>query len=139
MRREYRHYRDREEFHPDGGMWKIVGQVERDAYAMVAADLMAFPDRFEDAMLRALEEWPQSCDVNLTAHVMNRRAWLGHAGCFLATGSPEDATRLGWRSLTAAQQFDADEAAERVIAEWSRRRRLRVLGGQIPLFRAGDR
>lgn len=115
-------------------MWRNVSQAERDSYALVTADLMAFPDKFESAMRRALDEWPESCEHNLTATAMNRQAWLGRAGCFLATGSPEDATRLGWHRLDAAQQHEANAAADRVITEWSRRRRLRILGGQIPLF-----
>lgn len=116
------------------GMWRNVSQREREAYAMLTADLMAFPERFERAMLRAIDEWPHSCEAALTAVTMNQRAWLGCAGAFLATGSPEDAARLGWRALTGGQQHDADAAADRVIAEWRRRRHYKILAGQAELF-----
>lgn len=133
MRRVYRHYLEREECQK-AGMWRNVSQRERDAYALVTADLMAIPTAFEAAMLRALEEWPNSCETNLTATSMNQRAWLGHAGCFLATGSPEDATRLGWHRLDAGQQWHANNAADLVIREWHRRQHLGILPGQTTLF-----
>lgn len=133
MRRIYHHYAQREECHPDA-IWRNVPQRERDSYALLAADLMAFPAQFERAMLRALDEWPHSCEANLTAASMNQRAWLGRAGCFLATRSPEDATRAGWNQLTAAQQHEANAAADRVIAEWRRRQHLKITAGQIELF-----
>lgn len=132
MPRIYHNHDDREECEP-AAMWRVVSQRERDAFAATAADLMAFPQSFEAAMVAALDEWPRSCEHNLSASSMNQRAWLGHAGCFLATGSPEDATRQGWRTLTAAQQFEANAAADRAIAEWRRRQRYRILGGQLTL------
>lgn len=114
-------------------MWRNVSTKERDSFAAVTADLMAFPTNFEKAMRRALDEWPNSTEAALTSPSMNHQAWLGHAGCFLATGSPEDATRLGWHQLDGLQQHEANAAADRVIVEWKRRRRLKVLGGQYEL------
>jgi hypothetical protein len=133
MSRVYLHYRDREECAPEG-MWRNVSQRERDSYAMVTADLMRFPERFEQAMLRVLDEWPNSCETVLTAATMNHQAWMGHAGCFLATRSPEDATRLGWHELSMAEQHLANEAADRVIAEWKDRRRRKLMAGQLSLM-----
>jgi len=49
---------------------------------------------------------------------LNQRAWIGHAGCFLATGSPEETTRLGWHELDDGEQYGANAAADAVIAEW---------------------
>jgi hypothetical protein len=131
--RVYLHYRDREECAPNG-MWRNVSQRERDAYTLVTAELMRFPDKFEQAMLRALAEWPNSCEVVFTAPSMNHQAWLGHAGCFLATQSPEDATRLGWHQLTLAEQHRANAAADRVISEWKRRRKYQIAAGQLSLM-----
>ena len=51
---------------------------------------------------------------------MNRRAWLGHAGCCIAVDSPEDLTRLAWHTLTTEQQERADAVAEEAIATWER-------------------
>lgn len=96
MRRVYRHYTDMEEYRPNG-MWRnVAGQEQRQAYIDAASALMADPARFKDAMLRAIEEWPNSCEVAMTTPSLNHLAWFGHAGCCIATGSPEDCTHA-WR------------------------------------------
>ena len=100
------------------GMWKIVGGKARQAFSEAAANLMRDDMAFESAMLRAFEEWPNSCQHNLTAEDTNRLAWLGHAGCFLATGSPEENTRCGWHTLTPTEQDAANATAQRVLDEW---------------------
>jgi hypothetical protein len=118
MRRVYYHHEDREECAP-GGMWRIVaGTDERSRFVVAAGVLMAFPARFRDSMLRAVREWPRSCEMNMTTPSLNQRAWFGHAGCFLATGSPEDCTRLGWHTLTPDQQGIANRMADEAIAAW---------------------
>jgi hypothetical protein len=93
---------------------------------------MADPPRFADAMRSALTKWPKSVEVALTTPGLNHKAWLGHAGCFLATGSPEETTRLGWHELDDAEQFAANLAAETVIAEWARENATR--SDQMTLF-----
>jgi hypothetical protein len=110
-----------EEYQPDGGMWAIPSTGEREEFVEATSDLMADPAAFEAAMLRALDEWPLSVSVALTTPGLNQRAWMGHAGCFLATGSPEETTRLGWHDLDEREQHHANAAADRVIAEWRRR------------------
>lgn len=120
-RRVYSHYRDCEEFHPDGGMWRQEsGADRREDYIAAAAQLMADPDRFRQAMLQAVREWPRSCETNLTSVSTNQRAWMGHAGSYLATGSPEECTRLGWHRLGTVQQRLANKAADEAIAAWRR-------------------
>jgi|JI9StandDraft_1071089.scaffolds.fasta_scaffold17493_4 hypothetical protein len=121
MRRVYRHYTDMEEYRPDG-MWRnVAGQEQRQAYIDAASTLMADPVRFKDAMLRAIEEWPNSCEVAMTTPSLNHLAWFGHAGCCIATGSPEDCTRLAWHTLDEYEQAAANDVASQVIAEWRRR------------------
>lgn len=72
-------------------------------------------------MYRAIEEWPNSCEVNLTSRANNRQAWLGHAACCIAIECPEEPTRAAWWTLTQAQRDAGDEAAAEVIREWERR------------------
>jgi hypothetical protein len=100
------------------GMWKIVGGKAKQAFSEAAANLMRDSAAFEGAMIRAFEEWPNSCLHNLTAEDTNRLAWLGHAGCFLATGSPEENTRCGWHMLSAAEQDAANATAQRALDAW---------------------
>ena len=133
--RVYHHYADCEEFYPDGGMWRVANGPEAKRFALAAERLMADPDRFQAAMERVLIEWPKSCEAALSAESNNQRAWLGHAGCFLAVGSPEECTRAGWHLLDEAEQYAANAAADRVIAQWRGSRRQTI--GQLDLFTIG--
>lgn len=117
MIRSYFHYKDLEEF--QNGMWRVVRGEQRKANSCAAADLMRDEKRFEAAMLRALEEWPNSCSHNLSAESVNRIAWLGHAGCCLGVGSPEENTRAGWHMLNPFEQARANATAQRVLDAWA--------------------
>lgn len=121
--RDHYAYTELEEFHPDGGMWAVPAASDRQHYIEASAELMVNVDAFTSAMRRALTEWPKSSDAALSNPGMNHRAWLGHAGCYLATGSPEEVTRLGWHTLDATEQWAANEAASRVITEWRNARK----------------
>ena len=116
MRRVYFPHTELEEC--QDGMWRIVTGKAKVAFSAAAADLMRDSQAFESAMMRALEEWPNSCLHNLTAEDTNRLAWLGHAGCFLHAGSPEENTRCGWHMLTATEQAEANATAQRVLDAW---------------------
>jgi hypothetical protein len=114
--RVYHHFDDLEEYHQ--GMWRITHGVERRTCMTRAAALMKEPVAFKAAMVRALEEWPNSCEHNLSAENVNRIAWLGHAGCCLGAGSPEEATRAAWHTLLRPEQDEANRAAGEVVADW---------------------
>jgi hypothetical protein len=130
--RERYAWHELEEYLPDGGMWRTPSVNERDAYIRAAADLMRDAPAFRDSMLTALERWPRSVAQALTTPGLNQRAWLGHAGCYLATGSPEETTRLGWHDLAHDEQRTANAAADDAIAAWRARHTLT----QAPLFEA---
>jgi hypothetical protein len=116
MKRVYHHYSDLEEYHC--GLWRITSGDERRSFKELAADLMANSEAFQEAMARALIEWPRSCEHNLSAENINRIAWLGHAGCCVARGCPEEATRAAWHTLTVDQQNEANRVAGIVLAKW---------------------
>lgn len=114
--RVYHHYEKLEEYH--AGMWKIVRGDKRKQFVQQAADLMRCPEEFKEAMSQAVKTWPRSCEANLTADGVNKIAWLGHAGCCIATGSPEDCTRVGWHTLDSQEQAEANRVAAEVLQEW---------------------
>jgi len=116
MKRVFYPYHLWEEY--KSGMWRICPTSEKDHFAEQSAALMRETSSFKESMQKALTDWPISCEKNLSARCMNRRAWLGHAGCCIATGSPEEATRQGWHYLTEEEQIDANRVADEVIAEW---------------------
>ena len=116
MDRVYYDFRELEEYRD--GMWRIVRGDERKILVKKSADLMMDPELFKTAMLRALDEWPNSCQHNLTCEGMNRIAWLGHAGCCLNHSAPEDCTRAGWYKLDDDQMAEANKAAAEVLESW---------------------
>lgn len=116
MNRVYYHYEQLEEYH--AGMWKIVRGEARKTLIQRAADLMRRAQDFKAAMARAIREWPKSCEFNFTSDAVNRIAWLGHAGCCLGAGSPEEATRAGWHTLNQTEQDEANRVAQEVLDTW---------------------
>lgn len=119
MKQVFHHYEKWEEI--PAGMWRNVSPSERQEYLSKAQSLMINTSAFETAMSKASYAWPYSCEHHLTSGAFNRQAWMGHAGCCLETGSPEDVTRLAWHTLSQEQQDLANAAADRVIANWERR------------------
>lgn len=115
--RQFYHYTKLEEV--TAGMWRIIRGEERKAYIEKAATLMRDQYAFEAAMRKAITEWPTSCAAAFTADSMNKIAWLGHAGCCIAVGSPEECTRCGWHTLNKEEQDAANAAAARALLSWA--------------------
>lgn len=119
LKRVYHHYSKWEE--ASSGMWRRPTGNEREFHIQRCRDFMADTRGFRAAMLRAITEWPYSCEHNFTCNAMNRQAWLGHAACCIAIGCPEEPTRSAWWTLTQKQRDDADAAAAEVIELWEQR------------------
>lgn len=116
IKRIYHRFEKCEEY--KSNMWKACRPEEREKFISEAATLMKNYDDFLAAMMQAVNDWPISCEANLTASTMNHQAWIGHAGCAIAVESPEDMTRLAWRTLTKDEQDRANTAADVAIAAW---------------------
>jgi len=123
LERQFFHYEALEEW--KNGMWAIARGAKRNQYRDAAADLMRCPAEFKEAMLQAVSDWPNSCLHNLSAEAVNRLAWLGHADCCIATGSPEECTRLGWHTLNKREQDEANRVAQEVLDVWVERNAMR--------------
>lgn len=74
-------------------------------------------DLYGEYMFKVICNWPITCEHNLTANI-NRRAWLGHAACYMAIGCPESITRKAWGYLTNDQRINADAKADEAIEVW---------------------
>jgi len=116
IERQYFHYEELDEF--KAGMWRIVRGDERMVNAKNAANLMRDPIIFKYYMGIAANQWGKSAAHNLTVENSNRLAWLGHAGCCIGVGSPEENTRIGWHMLNKQEQDAANTAAQEVLDEW---------------------
>ena len=119
VRQIYHHYERWEEFHY--GMWKFISAEDARTLLPVVIEFTGDHVRYGVFMQRVIVEWPISCEQSLTNIAMNRRAWVGHAACCLATGSPEYVTRQAWKHLTQQQQDNANGQADRAIASWTER------------------
>lgn len=97
-------------------MWGSV--KDRAKYERIATYFTANAELYGECMLHVINEWPNSCEHNLSDKSQNRRAWVGHAACALAFRCPEDLVRKAWSNLTDQQRIDANAAADVAIGEW---------------------
>jgi hypothetical protein len=105
-----------EEFKSD--MWRSVsGRAE---WLEKAVRFTGDDELYGSWMLRVIDEWPRSCEHNLTK-AGDKRAWIGHAAVALAIGCPEDIVRQAWSLLTDGQRERANEKARIAIEKWNRR------------------
>ncbi len=119
MKRMYHHYDKWEEI--KAGMWRKIPEKERTTYLEKAIEFTGNAELYGSYMLRVLDEWPISCEQNLSNKTINRKAWIGHAASCLALDCPEDVTREAWHRLTEQQQDEANERARLAIIKWEKR------------------
>ena len=99
-------------------MWSRVHGERRAVLLQQAIEFTGNHALYGSWMLKVTQQWPTSCEHNLTDIGMNRRAWVGHAACCLAIDCPEDITREAWGYLTQQQQEDANQRADEAIFTW---------------------
>jgi hypothetical protein len=125
MKRVYHPYNEWEEYH--AGMWRDVSKTEEERFLKEAIEFTGDYKLYGSWMLKVVDEWPKSCEHNLSSTGMNRQAWIGHAACCLAIGCPEHITRHAWHVLTQDQQDKANLKADEAIALWESRYNEKVL------------
>lgn len=116
MKRKYHHYLKCEEYMTN--MWKQAPIEKREKLILESRDLMLNISQFTNAMKNVVDNWPYSCEANLTASVINHQAWLGHAACAFNHDAPEDLTRQAWSLLNEEQQALANLAADEAKKYW---------------------
>ncbi len=97
-------------------MWGRVSN--RNEFLERAIAFTADADLYGRWMIKVTEQWPFSCEHNLTDRSQNRRAWIGHAAVALAIQCPEDIVRVAWSKLTERQQIEANAKADDAIRSW---------------------
>lgn len=100
------------------GVWRKLPSGEEPAMLAKAIEFTGNHELYGSYMRMVAEEWPVSCEHNLTETSMNRGAWIGHAAAYMAIGTPEYITRRAWWMLTQEQRDLADKEAEDAIREW---------------------
>lgn len=99
-------------------MWRKVAPNEEALFLEKAILFTGNADLYGEYMVRAINEWPNGCEHNLSCTGMNRQAWIGHAAACIAINSPEYITRLAWWQLTQEQQDLANAKADTAIQIW---------------------
>jgi hypothetical protein len=116
LKKIWHHYLKWEDF--QNGMYRTINGQERKEYLDRAIKFTGDHELYGASMLEVVKHWPVSCEQNLSSITMNRQAWIGHAGCCLAIGCPDDITREAWGNLTQEQQDLANAKADEAIALW---------------------
>lgn len=111
MKQFFAHYKLWECY--QNGMYKIVPYDQNEINKSI--NVLRSCDYFEEAMNNILAKWVVSHKVHLTDLSINRRAYLGRAGCCISKGVPEILTRYAWNCLTEKEQNRANELANKVI------------------------
>lgn len=114
LTRIYHPYWDWEEV--EANMWGTVDNREK--YLKKAIEFTGDHKLYGRFMLKVVDDWPLSCEHNLSNKTQNRKAWIGHAACALAMGCPEDIVREAWKYLTEDQQNKANQKALEAIETW---------------------
>ena len=112
--RIYHPYWDWEEV--DANMWGSVSDKAK--FLELAIEFTGDHKLYGRFMMRVANEWPVSCEHNLSNITQNRKAWIGHAAVALAIGCPEDITRKAWGYLSQEQQDLANGVAQQAIEHW---------------------
>jgi len=100
------------------GMWYNLPKNQEETLFAQAVEFTGDHELYGSYMLLVADNWPVSCEHNLTARGVNHKAWIGHAACYMAIGCPEHITRKAWRELTDEQRELANKKAEEAIDYW---------------------
>jgi len=101
-------------------MWRDIDARERTDFHRKAVEFTGNHKLYGSFMMLVIETYQISCEHNLTDIGMNRRAWIGHAACFMAIGCPEYVTRAAWSEITELQRELANNEADKAIKKWTR-------------------
>jgi hypothetical protein len=116
MKQIYHKYEKWEDF--KFGMWRKESKVYDETEIKKVIEFTGDHIIYGNAMLRVINEWPVSCEHNLTNLSINRKAWIGHAACCIENGWPEYLVRYAWGFLTEDQRNKANNQARIAILKW---------------------
>ena len=79
--------------------------------------LLSDKPMFSAALFSVINEWPMSCEHNLTNEKMNRIAWLGQAALAYTYNIPSK-FRKGYYMLDNKEKLEADTTALKYLNIW---------------------
>lgn len=99
-------------------MWGSASH--RKTWLEIAVSFTKNAELYGEWMMRVADEWPFSCQHNLTKSG-DKRPWIGHAAVARAIQCPEDIVREAWGYLTPEQQDAANKKAADAIEYWRKK------------------
>lgn len=72
----------------------------------------------KENMNKVIEDWPYSCEHNLTNESLNKIAYIGQAACCIYAGVPSSITMEAWSLLNDSVKKRSDKIALSVIKKW---------------------
>jgi hypothetical protein len=103
------------------GMWRKESKQYESEKIQEIIEFTGNHILYGKAMIRVINEWPISCENNLSNLSLNRKAWLGHAACCIERNYPEYLVRQAWQLLTDEQRNLANKEAINAIKIWEQR------------------
>ena len=100
------------------GMWRKENSILERDYLRKAIEFTGDAEKYGYWMLKVIEDWPITCEHNLTDETQNRKAFIGHCACCHGINCPEYITREAWGYLNKKQQDEANEKANIAITKW---------------------
>ena len=100
------------------GMWRKETKEYEETELPKIIEFTGDHKQYGSSMVQAVEGWNHSCENFLSNKSINRRAYIGHAGCGIRFGWPEYLVREAWKELTEEQRFLANMEADKAIRKW---------------------
>lgn len=109
------------------GFFKNESTEDKDFLSKKVIELFSDSKKTEFFMKKVINEWPNSCEHNLTNISMNRVAWLGQSACCLYAQIPFKVTMENWRNVPEDKQKLACSIAEKLINQFELNQKNRQL------------
>lgn len=116
MERIYHRYELWEDY-PAGFYDNVSGKNKKELINKVI-ELFSSESKTREYMNRVINEWPYSCEHNLTNPAMNQIAYLGQGACCIYAGVPSSITMEAWYMVDKKFRDQADKIAEEIINEY---------------------
>lgn len=100
------------------GMWRREKKEYEETELIKIIEFTGNHNRYGESMIEAVRYWKYSCENFLSNKSINRRAYIGHAGCCIRFGWPEYLVREAWGMLTDNQRYLANKEADKAIKKW---------------------
>lgn len=116
MERIYHHYEKWEDY--KHGFYDSLSGKNKNVLMDKVVELFSSQELTDKYMRMVIEQWPYSCEHNLSNPSLNRVAYLGQSACCIYGGIPSGITMSAWSLVSQKNRDEADKIASKIIKEW---------------------